>query len=221
LGAGISRLGIERKAYRKQHNPRPLQIVQCFFGGVGAFFRGIGGFLCSEQSLIERRQAMVREFRLFPSRVEQTQGGQGVEEGDSQDSPVRSTWALIPILSGLSLFSGGGLLNYLNWRWLDDDRKCGRGYFGLVGSAVTIRLGSMLACFAAPACGTQKQHPGDSRNYGAKGRQQILFPPTVQASGSLINEQSRNTVPSVGATGTCFCFMGHLFRLRIEEQWIG
>jgi len=93
----------------------------------------------------------LREFGLSPSSIEQPEGNESVGESNSENTPIGRTWSLVPFLCGLFLFYGGCLLNYLNWRWLDDDRKWPLGWVGFASTAAMMGSGLILMFFVAPA----------------------------------------------------------------------
>ncbi len=86
---------------------------------------------------------------LFPSCIQQAKGDDGVYKSDTENAPVRNRGAVIPFLCGLFLFYGGAWLNYLNWSWLDNDRKRRWGQIGLVASAAIMGTGLVLMFFVA------------------------------------------------------------------------
>ncbi|WP_331959279.1 hypothetical protein [Candidatus Binatus sp.] len=103
------------------------------------------------QGFVGRVGALFRQRSLRSSRVQQTERDQSVEKSDAEDSPIRNRGPLIPFLFGLVLLYGGAWLNYLNWRWLDDNRKRWRGYLGFVVTAALMGRGLVLMFFVASA----------------------------------------------------------------------
>jgi hypothetical protein len=74
-----------------------------------------------------------------------------VSESYAEHTPISDRRALVPFLIGLFLFWDGCLLNYLNWRWLDDDCNRWRGYLGFCLTATMIGTDLILMLFVASA----------------------------------------------------------------------
>jgi hypothetical protein len=102
---------------------------------VQAHLRGFGAFLCGFGSAL--------------GHDEQANRDDGINESDSENAPIGSTWSLPPLLWGFGLFCVGALLCYFGWSdWFDGNHR--RGALLLIVSAGGILTGLVLMFFVAP-----------------------------------------------------------------------